>query len=165
MLTLVIKKKWFDMIDKGEKQEEYRDITPYYNSRLGLREGTEQEIRLRNGYSSSSPMLQITALITKGTGNPDWGASEGKEYWVLKIKSRERVLPETFIIKARRCKRCGGLLTSKQAVKDGYGHVCKMRAKEEEQAKQPDPNQLSLFGSSEPDNNILQEEENNGSNY
>lgn len=145
MLTLVIKKKWFDMIDKGEKLEEYRDITPYYNSRLGLHEGTEQEIRLRNGYSSSSPILQITALITKGTGNPNWGASEGKEYWVLKIKQKERILPETFVIKARRCKRCGGLLTSKQAVKDGYGHVCKMRAKAEEEAKCPDPNQLSLF--------------------
>lgn len=117
MLTLVIKKKWFDMIDKGEKLEEYRNITPYYNSRLEPHEGTEQEIRLRNGYSASSPLLQITALIRSGTGNPKWGATEGKEYWVLEIKDRERVLPETFIIKARRCKRCGGLLTSKQAVK------------------------------------------------
>lgn len=34
---------------------------------------------------------------------------------------------DVFIIKARRCKRCGGLLTSKQAVADGYGHVCKIK--------------------------------------
>lgn len=34
-----------------------------------------------------------------------------------------------FTIQARRCKRCGGLLTSKQAVKDGYGHVCKQKIK------------------------------------
>ena len=147
MLTLAIKKKWFDMIDKGEKPEEYRDIKPYYNSRLEPYEGTEQEIMLRNGYSSSSPLLQITALVTKGTGNPDWGAEEGKEYWVLKIKKKKRVLPETFIIKARRCKRCGGLLTSKQAVKDGYGHVCKIKANKEKQEDQIQ--QLCLFDSDE----------------
>lgn len=35
---------------------------------------------------------------------------------------------DVFMIKARRCKRCGGLLTSKQAVADGYGHVCKIKA-------------------------------------
>lgn len=28
---------------------------------------------------------------------------------------------EVFTIPARRCKRCGGLLTSAQAIKDGYG--------------------------------------------
>lgn len=147
MLTLAIKKKWFDMIDKGEKPEEYRDIKPYYNSRLEPYEGTEQDIILRNGYSSSSPMLQITALVTKGTGNPEWGAVDGVKYWVLKIKKRKRVLPETFIIKARRCKRCGGLLTSKQAVKDGYGHVCKLKANKEKQEDQIQ--QLCLFDSDE----------------
>ncbi len=165
MLTLAIKKEWYDMIDKGKKQEEYRDITPYYNSRFERFEGTEQEIRLRNGYTSSSPMLQITAYITKGTGNPDWGADEDKEYWVLKIRSKERIISETFIIKARKCKRCGGLLTSKQAVKDGYGHVCKMKANENGKVNRTDPSQICLFESSEPENNILQGEESNGNNY
>lgn len=40
----------------------------------------------------------------------------------------EKDLTEVFMVKARRCKRCGGLLTSEQAVADGYGHVCKMKA-------------------------------------
>lgn len=53
---------------------------------------------------------------------------------------------EIFTIKARRCKRCGGLLTSAQAVSDGYGHVCKIKAKQELEAQKPDPNQLSMFG-------------------
>ena len=35
MLTLPIKKEWFDMIASGTKKEEYRDITPYYEARLG----------------------------------------------------------------------------------------------------------------------------------
>ena len=30
MLTLPIKKKWFDMTLNGEKKEEYREIKPYY---------------------------------------------------------------------------------------------------------------------------------------
>lgn len=52
---------------------------------------------------------------------------------------------DIFTIKARRCKRCGGLLTSKQAVEDGYGHVCKMKTQAELRAAMPDPNQISLF--------------------
>ncbi|MDO5339247.1 MAG: ASCH domain-containing protein [Eubacteriales bacterium] len=34
MLTLPIKKKWFDMILSGEKREEYRDIKEYYETRF-----------------------------------------------------------------------------------------------------------------------------------
>lgn len=34
MLILPIKRKWFDMILSGEKKEEYRDIKPYYDTRL-----------------------------------------------------------------------------------------------------------------------------------
>lgn len=34
MLTLPIKKKWFDMIISGEKKEEYREIKPYYDTRF-----------------------------------------------------------------------------------------------------------------------------------
>ena len=34
-------------------------------------------------------------------------------------------ISEVFHIPARLCKRCGGLLTSEQALKDGYGHTSK----------------------------------------
>lgn len=34
VLHLTLKKKWFDMIASGEKPEEYRDIKPYWASRL-----------------------------------------------------------------------------------------------------------------------------------
>lgn len=33
-LYLVLKEKWYDMIESGEKTEEYRDITPYWYNRL-----------------------------------------------------------------------------------------------------------------------------------
>lgn len=59
---------------------------------------------------------------------------------------------EIFTIKARRCKRCGGLLTSKKAVKDRYGHTCKIKAHAEAEAAKPDPNQLVIFGVLEDEN-------------
>lgn len=33
-LILPIKKKWYDMISSGEKEEEYREIKPYWTSRF-----------------------------------------------------------------------------------------------------------------------------------
>lgn len=33
-LDLVLKKKWYDMIDSGEKTEEYREIKPYWIKRI-----------------------------------------------------------------------------------------------------------------------------------
>lgn len=33
-LKLVLKKKWYDMIESGVKLEEYRDIKPHWTTRL-----------------------------------------------------------------------------------------------------------------------------------
>ena len=52
---------------------------------------------------------------------------------------------DVFTIPARRCKRCGGLLTSAQAIQDGYGHTCKMKARREALAREEMKNQVSLF--------------------
>lgn len=52
---------------------------------------------------------------------------------------------EIFTISARRCKRCGGLLTSEQAIKDGYGSCCLRKMRQEERAKEEAKNQCSLF--------------------
>lgn len=48
-------------------------------------------------------------------------------------------------IKARRCKRCGRLLTSEEAVERGYGCQCAMKAKAAEEEKEPVPGQRSIF--------------------
>ncbi len=50
-----------------------------------------------------------------------------------------------FMVRARRCKRCGGLLTSAQAVADGYGHVCKMKQLGELESKKAIPGQMNLL--------------------
>ncbi len=145
MLIFPIKSHWFKMIERNEKGEEYREDTPYYRSRLERHLGEEIECILRNGYSAASPQLKIRAVVEKGHGREEWGAEQGKIYFKLVILDRQRIQPETFIIKARRCKRCGGLLTSRQAVLDGYGHVCKQKTAIDERNAELMKNQTSLF--------------------
>lgn len=60
-------------------------------------------------------------------------------------RAQDNDLGDVFMVKARRCKRCGGLLTSAQAVADGYGHVCKMKELQKQQAREELKNQYSLF--------------------
>ena len=52
---------------------------------------------------------------------------------------------DIFMIQACRCKRCGRLLTSKEAVERGYGCQCAEKARKEEAAKKPIPGQRSIF--------------------
>ena len=85
MLTLPIKRKWFEMIKTGEKKEEYRALSPYYISRLGRFQGQEIEVCLRNGYSLESPSFNVLCEVTTGTGKAEWGALENEYYFVLKI--------------------------------------------------------------------------------
>lgn len=97
MLTLPIKKKWFDMIKSGEKKEEYREIKPYYTSRF-FNEYKKNNHNLcfhvifRNGYSKNSPSIKCYISLYKDlTGRPEWGAEPNKLYYVLKILSVEEI--------------------------------------------------------------------------
>ena len=100
MLTLPIKKKWFDMILSGEKKEEYREIKPYYNTRIGLcydgtllnDEGEERDVLFRNGYGKNAPSFIATCTVSLGTGKAEWGAEPGKKYFVLHILKVSEVL-------------------------------------------------------------------------
>lgn len=60
---------------------------------------------------------------------------------------------EIFMIRARRCLRCGRLLTSQEAVENGYGCRCKELAVAEERAKEPIPGQLSILDLFKEDQN------------
>ena len=105
MLTLPIKKKWFDMIVSGEKKEEYREIKPYYDSRFfhliakeiipekeySLKIETITKVKFRNGYSKNSPSIVCNVEITTGYGKAEWGAEPNKEYFILKILSVEEI--------------------------------------------------------------------------
>lgn len=107
MLTLPIKKYWFDMIVAGIKEDEYREIKPYYDSRLlnlfgaiwvdgellqgqqvpeEIRKKPIQCIKFRNGYSADAPEITALCSLRTGEGREEWGAVPGKKYYILGIK-------------------------------------------------------------------------------
>ncbi len=91
MLTLPIKKKWFDMIKSGEKKEEYRTRNDYYYTRFkkiidNLEKGQDQYILLRNGYSSKNPTIKIKVEnILIGGGKKEWGYIGPEMCFVIRI--------------------------------------------------------------------------------
>ena len=94
-MVLPIKKKWFDMILSGEKKEEYREIKPYYRTRLyhegfldqyGLPTLWEDWVLFRNGYFKNSPSFKALCTVDIAEGRAEWGAEPGKEYYRLHIK-------------------------------------------------------------------------------
>lgn len=98
MLTLPTKKKWFNMILSGEKEEEYREIKEYWITRLGKIftinpfnlepiSNTPKEIMFRNGYRKDSPLFIAKCTLHIGKGREEWGAEPDKKYYVLKIHS------------------------------------------------------------------------------
>lgn len=90
MLTLPIKRKWFDMIAKGEKTEEYRDCTRYYKSRFAKYAAASSfRIRFRAGYRADSPLMECEVSLYYGKGKEEWGAAPGWTGYVLKIHTAE----------------------------------------------------------------------------
>lgn len=111
MLTLLIKKKWFDMILSGEKKEEYREIKSYWTKRfinlcgLGDKPNCNENIfvqllmlrtnmcadgylfvSFRNGYNKNSPSFIAKCTLSVGTGKEEWGAEKDKEYFILTVQ-------------------------------------------------------------------------------
>lgn len=105
-LKLTIKKKWFDMIESGEKTEEYREITQYWIVRL-LKDfspdPTQNPIRLNGGSYKAIEFDQVQFFngsyfserlenfkiecegISLGIGRHDWGAAPMAKYFVIKL--------------------------------------------------------------------------------
>lgn len=92
-LHLNLKKKWFDMIRSGEKKEEYREVTSYWETRLvnfifdQLFEWKDfDSITFSNGYSKDRRQFEIELCgIYIREGKTEWGAEKGKEYFVLEL--------------------------------------------------------------------------------
>ena len=91
MLTLPIKKKWFEMIKSGEKKEEYREIKPYWTKRFlktdiefkqeliinSMKEGRcsfTKTIIFKNGYGKNSPKKKFIVYLNKRKGFKNLGA-------------------------------------------------------------------------------------------
>lgn len=92
ILHLTLKKKWFDMIESGEKKEEYREIKDYWKSRLCCgfpslySEIDFDVVSFRNGYTKDAPVINLKwEGMDVREGRPEWGAEVGKKYFVIKL--------------------------------------------------------------------------------
>lgn len=89
ILHLTLSKKWFDKHLSGEKTEDYREINKYWRRRL-FKKGSELKIkefdlvRFTNGYGAHRPSMdkEWKGLLVD-EGNPNWGAKDGKKYFVI----------------------------------------------------------------------------------
>lgn len=91
ILHLVLKAQWYNLIEQGEKKEEYRDITPYYDKRLRNADGSFKHydaVCFHYGYSSKTMTFEIKDIVI-GEGKPEWGAEKGKKYFVIKLGRTE----------------------------------------------------------------------------
>ncbi len=92
MLTLPIKGKWYGMILRIEKLEEYRADTPYYAARFARYEGQPLRLRLRNGYRADSPTMEAVVVPRRRTGaKPEWGGNPAEMCWALEIQEAHEI--------------------------------------------------------------------------
>ena len=92
-LHLVLKAKWFEMIYKGIKTVEYREIKEYYGKlfacgqiKIGgiYYEADQVDICFHLGYAKNRPtMLFACEGLSIGIGKPEWGASPNVPYYRL----------------------------------------------------------------------------------
>ena len=113
ILDLPLKAKWYEMIESGEKKEEYREIKGYWIKRLAKCEGNNSHeetgfyckkaicfscitrgngfhpkrythVRFRFGYTKRTMLFELNS-ITVGVGNSDWGAPANECVFILKL--------------------------------------------------------------------------------
>lgn len=98
ILHLPLKAQWYDMQERGEKPEEYREITPYWCKRfLGFEAAlfsyrynyescnvkNYTHVLFRYGYTKRCFIHKIDS-ITIGRGNPEWGAPTDRDVFIIK---------------------------------------------------------------------------------
>ena len=94
-LKLVLKKKWYDMIESGIKLEEYRDIKEHWTTRLveAIVDTPKfkdiETVTFYLGYAKNRLKMQFKVVgVCVGAGVPEWGAEIGKNYYVIKLGER-----------------------------------------------------------------------------
>jgi hypothetical protein len=92
ILPLVLKGKWYDMIDSGEKEEEYRDYGVYWANRLHNFLCRSREkiaiVSFSKGYKKAGMFFRIED-ISKAIGYiyPEWGEPTSQHY-VIRLGER-----------------------------------------------------------------------------
>lgn len=113
-LHLTLKAQWYNMIESGEKKEEYREIKPYWANRLlvgydgdsiggwASASPTIIQEQINNGfilikcydkvcfhfgYTNRTMTYEIKS-ISIGNGSIYWGAEDGKQYFIISLGER-----------------------------------------------------------------------------
>lgn len=99
ILELPLKKEWYNLIECGEKREEYRVIKPYWTKRfigvygpqfyhrlfyLRAKYKDYTHVLFRYGYTKRKMQYEIDE-ITVGRGRTDWGAPADKDVFIIKF--------------------------------------------------------------------------------
>ena len=92
ILDLSLTYHWFDLIKSGIKKEEYREIKPFYTTRLENKE--YDYIRFHRGQGSPVTMFVKYLGCTTGKGNVEWGAPIDKEVFIIKLGEIFDKIPE-----------------------------------------------------------------------
>ena len=90
MLTLPIKQEWFDMICRGEKREEYREVTEYWRKRIDSARTLDYK-QFKEIFDSKSPTATLRVHLTLGKGVQEWGAEPYKDYYILQILEVQKI--------------------------------------------------------------------------
>lgn len=89
-LHLPLLAKWYEMIESGEKKEEYREDTPYWRARLfwntprGLLPKQYRASVFRYGYTKRSMKYEYKG-VRFGYGRPEWGAPTDRKVFIIGI--------------------------------------------------------------------------------
>ncbi len=89
-LHLVLKAKWYSMIESGEKIEEYREIKPYWDIRLIDCNGRYKyfdQIIFSYGYSKRRMAFRCAGTGV-GKGRVEWGAPQNENVFIISLGER-----------------------------------------------------------------------------
>lgn len=110
VLPLVLKGRWYDMIERGEKTEEYRDVKWYWDVRIdnwniryidGYIAGTiasdRRIVEFRRGHVKNAPRMAFRVMDVRNSNwcellhgkpkHPEWG-EPGTPHWIIRLGER-----------------------------------------------------------------------------
>ena len=100
ILPLVLKKKWYDLIDSGEKKEEYREDKPYWDVRLrhwlnkAQSKNLAPVVAFSLGYRPATMFFRVPeypVMFSDGAAHPEWG-EPAVPHHVIELAERVDIL-------------------------------------------------------------------------
>ena len=111
ILSLVLTRKWYEMIDAGLKREEYRADTLYWRRRLAnwdlaFNAHNTPVVEFRLGYASNAPRMAFWTFGLEtasgmrpyahkaGSDHPEWGEPDGPHF-IIRLGGRIELTKES----------------------------------------------------------------------